>query len=582
MHGRVQTHLKQAEEKEEKTTTSQISSGLFSLAKSALNTTANFMLGDLWEASSDDGKGLGKRVAREAKHANENGWFVSALRFGPPLLGPTIHCIHARAAAQLWLNEDKIHGQNPSGVFKKIFGEDVIFAQASSEANHDRWKTLRTPFVSRLFSPTALKNLMDPMHQVVDKYMREIDEQKGQLSNVQSLAERFTMDVIATTQLGFVKFSLEDQVELSALIDKVITKIANPKNSLPGFIVKGIELFDKYMYGEKTLAELMAPGHALFARLIEKNEDVILTTDNWISQVTLRRLLDPNKEKTDDEWTNYLKQKPKEVLDALHSIDVRNDAALFLVVGHETSAKFFQSLVTYLADHPTYLEKVHEEVTKCLKGRSSEQLTKEDMDQLIYLKAVFYEILRLCPPVPTINGQLSEDMILGDIDFVHGKTKKERERDYQSKMETRDRSKDVLLRKGQYYFISTLSIQRDEFVFGNNASQFDPERFLKKDARGDVIYPYVFEEPDPSYFSPFGGATRSCPGQKFAQQEAGLLFLRMAMKYHFALTQEENELKRYQVMTPVFSLRPEHQISLQLTKRELTREVERRLSPTAS
>lgn len=244
----------------------------------------------------------------------------------------------------------------------------------------------------------------------------------------------------------------------------------------------------------------------------------------------------------------------------LHSDSILKDAALFIVVGHETSANFTSFMIMTLgnAKYRCVVSNIRQEMAEYLENnrKSPEELNFKDMEHLYYLKAVCYEVLRMYPSVPRLKGVVSRDVKLGGIDFIAEKNKEKALYEYSCKMKDRDPSKDVVLRKGSYFFISTLNLHLNEAVY-QDPLVFNPERFLSKDNEGERC----FLEPDPHKWFPFGFGRRECPGRRFAVLEVMLAMLHILRTYDIRV----DDPHCYQTKS-VFSLHPANIVSMQATK----------------
>ena len=67
-------------------------------------------------------------------------------------------------------------------------------------------------------------------------------------------------------------------------------------------------------------------------------------------------------------------------------------------------------------------------------------------------------------------------------------------------------------------------MHRDKSVWGEDADQFDPDRFAPENSRGRP----------PHTYKPFGTGERSCIGRQFALHEAVLVLARMLHRYDIA------------------------------------------------
>jgi cytochrome P450 len=522
----------------------------FSTVKKAGNYAAEVILGDLWKATGRDGKGVATIVERAAEQSKRSPNKTSSLRF----FYKTVHYIHPKYIGALLQNEDKIYGHNVSNLFKTIFGDGVegdnIFAIPS---DHPNYRPLRTDFQLHLFTGNALKKLMIPMNTVANEYLAEIDSEDGKIQDVEKLSALFALEMIARTQLGLTNFpkkseekssdseeklpnkvKFSDMEKVLQIIDEITVKMANPIYSAPGLIGKGIELIDKYVLGEKTLAELLAPTQKILINLIEQNEDSIFSTDNWVKNVSMERER-KRRNISDKDWAQALKERSPLAKDVLYSHAVRYAISLFFVVGHETSAKFIYSALTFLSDenHQHIVRKLHDELAEYLKrtGKTVDQLTREDLSELVYLTAVMQETLRLRPPIPIMAGMFSEGF---EIDSM-GRVKKD-----------------------DPFIISILEIHQNQDVYGRNAAEFDPDRWINEDG--------TLKQFPRDAFLPFGFKRRECVGQNFVLQEAKILLTKLLQKYSFQI--EGPDPKRYKEVVPIISLKPTHKVSIKGTKRE--------------
>ncbi|WP_239003622.1 cytochrome P450 [Nocardia panacis] len=85
---------------------------------------------------------------------------------------------------------------------------------------------------------------------------------------------------------------------------------------------------------------------------------------------------------------------------------------------------------------------------------------------------------------------------------------------------------------GEWVFVLLLAVHRDPAVWGNDADEFHPDRWL-----GGF-------RPKPWAYRPFGTGPRACIGQAFALHEAKLLIASLVRDYdltaHGELDVEEN------------------------------------------
>jgi cytochrome P450 len=81
---------------------------------------------------------------------------------------------------------------------------------------------------------------------------------------------------------------------------------------------------------------------------------------------------------------------------------LRNEAAVLFMAGHETTANSLAWTWYLLSQAPWAEERLHAELDEVLGGRTP---TFEDFPRLVYTRAVFEEALRLYPPVPLLSRE---------------------------------------------------------------------------------------------------------------------------------------------------------------------------------
>ncbi|KAF9054617.1 cytochrome P450 [Panaeolus papilionaceus] len=175
---------------------------------------------------------------------------------------------------------------------------------------------------------------------------------------------------------------------------------------------------------------------------------------------------------------------------------------VFLLAGHEathTLAFTFGLLALYQDEQ----EKLHQHIKSVLAdGREP---TYDDMKHLTYSMAVFYETLRLFPPVTEIPKQAMEDTVLSTSN-IQGDTKS------------------VSIPKGTYVTISTAGLHYNPRYWPEPES-FNPSRFLKPDWPRDA-------------FLPFSSGPRACIGRKFSETEGIAALTLMVSKYKITVKEE--------------------------------------------
>ncbi|GKD46018.1 cytochrome P450 71A1-like protein, partial [Tanacetum coccineum] len=211
-----------------------------------------------------------------------------------------------------------------------------------------------------------------------------------------------------------------------------------------------------------------------------------------------------------DESTNSHDQENQDIIDILiqlkkdkvsNPIELTNNhikAMLtdLLVAGTDASAATVVWAMTPLIKNPKVMRKAQEEVRNVVGKKGA--IDENDLAQLIHLKAIVKEIMRLYPPAPLlVPRETKKDTIL------HG---------YEIKQKT-------------LVQVNAFAIARDPESW-ENPEEFLPERFLGSDIdfRGND-----FE------LIPFGGGRRICPGITLGVLMAELLLANLIYLFDWKL-----------------------------------------------
>lgn len=190
--------------------------------------------------------------------------------------------------------------------------------------------------------------------------------------------------------------------------------------------------------------------------------------------------------------------------------DLIDQLMTFLAAGHETTASAMTWAVYLLAKHPDVQERLRAEIRERLPPiSSSSSVSSADIDHMPYLNAVCNEILRCFSPAPmTIRHAVRDTTIQGQ--FVP---------------------------KGTQIMIVPWAINKSAALWGSDALEFKPERWLPKfdgdkaAALGGAVHNYAFMT--------FLHGPRSCIGQAFAKAEFAILLASWVGRFQMVLHNKE-------------------------------------------
>ena len=156
--------------------------------------------------------------------------------------------------------------------------------------------------------------------------------------------------------------------------------------------------------------------------------------------------------------------------------------------------------------HPEAQQKILSELYSTFAGAGDELPLSFDFVQsshLPYIAAVFNESLRLYPPVPVELKESTAESIFPD---------------------------GTCLPKGSVVMWTTWAIGRSKNIWGNDADDFRPERWLIAGEKGQSM---TLKTVSAFEFPVFNGGPRACLGKKMAELLAAYVIARLVWKYDF-------------------------------------------------
>ncbi|KAG2137150.1 cytochrome P450 [Suillus bovinus] len=181
-------------------------------------------------------------------------------------------------------------------------------------------------------------------------------------------------------------------------------------------------------------------------------------------------------------------------------IVIRDEILNIMIAGRDTTAATLTFVIYMLTEHPDVLRRLREEILG--KVGRSRRPTYDDMRDMKYLRAVINETLRLYPPVP-FNVRISTEPTVWP--GING-------------------GKPIYIPPNTRTPYSVFLMQRRTDLWGPDAEEFDPDRFLD-----DRLRKYC--TPNPFIFVPFNAGPRICLGQQFAYNEISFFLVRLLQQF---------------------------------------------------
>ncbi|KAF9110308.1 hypothetical protein BGX27_006514 [Mortierella sp. AM989] len=266
------------------------------------------------------------------------------------------------------------------------------------------------------------------------------------------------------------------------------------------------------------ITDKIIPGKAKTLR------DAIGVLDKFANIAVVKR-----RSETPEETEN----RPRDLLDhfinhvaddgsMLTDLELRDVFVNFMIAGRDTTAQALTWQFYSLMANPRVMNNLVQEIDTVLQG-SRTYSYETMMQELPYLKAIFHETLRLYPPVPkNFKMVVDDDVLPGGIRVY----------------------------KGEIIGISSWCLARNKDVWGEDAEQFVPERWLvpsssvaSQDSSKTNVSPFgKFKAESPYKFTSFNAGPRLCLGQTFATLEALVTTTMLLQDYQFKLSPEQKPI----------------------------------------
>lgn len=381
--------------------------------------------------------------------------------------------------------ENFIKGDQFYEMLVDVAGPNVVLIDG------ERWKYQRKVLVS-LFSARVLRDHMMPIVQKHTRILMEIFKEAAEQHQTLDLGElmhRFTLDSFAEIGFGSKLDSLTSGEEhpFGKALDEAL-HIAAGRRLGPMWLWKTKRWLN--IGAERKLRECVAVMDSLVMGIIS---DGIAKHQERGSEASDQR--------TQRDIVSIILDRMHADGQPVEPSEVRAIALLSLIAGRDTTANAVAWILHMLHEHPRVEEKLRAELlTKLPKLVTSDDYMPsiEELQDLPYLEATISENLRLLPIFPYTSRQCIRDTVFPDGTF---------------------------LRAGTVIALPHYVMGRLPSVWGANAAEFIPERFLDADTGKSLDLPAATS-------SAFGAGPRICVGRRLATLEMKLLVACFVGRYH--------------------------------------------------
>ncbi|CAA7391778.1 unnamed protein product [Spirodela intermedia] len=380
---------------------------------------------------------------------------------------------------------------------------DGIFVVDGSKWLHQRKLSSRqfsTRFL-RDYSGSVFKNNATKLAEVISDAAAS-----DEVIDVQELFMKSTMDSIFEVafgvQLNCVQGSDKEAAEFARAFDEssalIMWRFVKPLWKLERFLNVGSEAVLR-----KNINRVDEYVYKMIHAKISRGEEQLKQESDILSRFLQERAEDPTE----------------------MSLKYLRDIILsFVIAGKDTTAGTLSWFFHMLCKHPFVQEKISREVGTVLGEAEAKAelsfggfagcITEEALEKMNYLRAALSETLRLYPAVPLDSKVcLADDRLPDGFDVV----------------------------EGEVINFQPYAMGRMKYIWGEDAEDFRPERWLDEDG--------VFRHESPYKFTAFQAGPRLCLGKEFAYRQMTIFAAVLLRFFEFKLADEKKAVEYKPMLT---------------------------------
>ncbi|CAO1621705.1 unnamed protein product [Parajaminaea phylloscopi] len=344
---------------------------------------------------------------------------------------------------------------------------------------------------------TELSPAMEPRFDVLTK------RKMTSIVDVLHWISRTTLDVIGESAFSYDLKSLhhgESGSSIAQTFQEMMTRVGQLTLIERALLhLEQFSIFDGYRplptSFNKAAMKTQKTVEQVAGKMIDDHQASGMDTDSDL----LQKILTLNE---DPDVPAHQKMSRREVLGQLTTL---------ILAGHETTSTGLTWALWALAHHPAIQSRLRDEIREVWTD-ASEDISFEKLHELGYLERVTAEVMRLHPPVHSTNREPIQDSFIP--------------------LSTPVRRKDgtlvdrIPVKKGQALIISIVTYNRRKDIWGEDAAEFKPDRWLD-------LPDAVARNGLPGGHLAFIAGPRNCVGSKFALTEFKVILSHLIRKFEF-------------------------------------------------
>ncbi|GAA5932238.1 cytochrome P450 [Sporobolomyces koalae] len=439
------------------------------------------------------------------------------------------------------------------GDLAMILGKGVLFAEGD---DHRRQRRIMQPAFSpahiRALGPIFFEHaykLRDiwrntvntgaddekafPSAEAFEQYRKGKSSSSGEVTiDIMPWLSRLTLDIIGMTGFGYRFDSLNrSENKLAMAFAGMFSPSAVAKKPKPsafliqrtiGFFIRALPILNIAKWIPNERIQRVRQG---FATLELESRNIIESKQDQVEKDGLDSVRGSK-----DLIALLLKSASTDAKAKMTPEELRGQLTTFLLAGHETTSTSLTWTLWTLSRHPEMQAKLRAEIRdarKTAQDNGLDEIESDELNALPYLDAVTREILRLESPVSATVRHAAQDDVIPLT------------RPIRSNLDPTATISHISVRKGQTIFIPITAVNHSKEIFGPDAGEFKPERWLGSE--GEKIQGKVGVW---SSMLTFLAGPRSCIGYKFALLELKTILATLIDEFEFALRDPPFEIER--------------------------------------
>ncbi|PAV78173.1 hypothetical protein WR25_26186 [Diploscapter pachys] len=360
-----------------------------------------------------------------------------------------------------------------------------------------RWKRLRT-ITAPSFSNANLKKINGLVEDSAMELVKHLEKNANSEINIREYFQEFTLDVISRLSLGQPTSQIFNNPMLAPIVRSFEFDFRAPISMLahctfvPILLLRIIFLLSA-KFTKDTQANIFVDilgkmTKTVDERVKQREDDKKRGIEPGEPSDFIDLFLDARADDIKDNMEEFSKNDVS-ISKNLTYEEIKGQLMIFLLAGFDTTANALSYAAFFLTKNPEKMRKLQQEIDRECTNTA---IDFETLGRLKYLEAVFKETLRMYPLASSVTSRLCmKTTKVGNME----------------------------IEEGTFVLANAWAIHYDKEIYGQDADQFVPERWLN-----GAVYP-------PATYLPFGHGSRICIGMRLAFLEAKLALCHILRKF---------------------------------------------------